>query len=449
MKHLFTCVCSFLLIALTVSCVDEGSSVGEKWVETSFYNVYADTCTVTLSTILADSIVTSSNTVSQLGYYRDEYRGVMKSSFFTEYNTASLNVNSNYSYRFDSVTISLYPTGDILGDSLTPHTLNIHRLTESIEMDERTNYLFNTSNVAYDPTPLTSVSFYNRPSKGQEIILRLPDDFGRFFYDLMLESSDDLDSQDRFRQRFQGLAFIPGDDNKDCMSGFFVNDSSMCINIHYRINELLSEHEDESLIKAFTPHSTQNFIKFEQDLDNTPFNAIRRVSNNTLKSDTTANIAYLQGLAGLYISIEFPYLNRILEAGDLVSIDSGILNLFPVRDSYSEEVPLPPSLTLYTATDSDIFDGIITNSTGTSVQNGNLVENSPIRDSYYSFDITSFLQTNLGTSGPNRQKLMLRLPDETFLNTPQSLILGNQNFYTPADNTVRLQLLYKVYQKND
>lgn len=47
-----------IMIAVICACQDENSELGQSLVSSSFYNVYVDTCTVDISTILMDSIET-------------------------------------------------------------------------------------------------------------------------------------------------------------------------------------------------------------------------------------------------------------------------------------------------------------------------------------------------------------------------------------------------------
>ena len=50
---------SFFISLSFFACVDDSSSIGAKWVQSSFLNEQMDTCTVLLSTVLSDSIATS------------------------------------------------------------------------------------------------------------------------------------------------------------------------------------------------------------------------------------------------------------------------------------------------------------------------------------------------------------------------------------------------------
>lgn len=425
-----------LIIPLIISCVDESSDVGGKWVDSSFRNVLVDTCTVQLSTILTDSITTSGDTITQIGRYSDDYRGAIHSGFFTEYNTASTTFHPDKRYVFDSITIALTPSGDIIGDTLSSlQNASIYRLTENLELTSD-NYLYNTSSFKYNETPLTTFSYRPRPKSKEQFEVRLPDTFGEEFFELIEKQSIFLDSQERFRQYFPGLTILP-DDNGSCITGFAVNDTSMCLKIYYR--EIHTSTVERTL--TFTPNSTYCFTQASQDFNNTPFQGILPGTHDAMPSDKSQHMSYLQGLSGVYTKLEFPYLNNLRSEGDMITIESAMLYLYPVQGTYGDDIPLPESLTLYTADENDVAQGVITDSSGEEVQTGNLVTDD-VHAIYYSFDLTSFMQSNLGTIGMNRQNLMLMLPNEKFLSTPEGLILGDSYH---EKNNIKLRILFKVY----
>lgn len=84
MRLFITLFYSLLLFCILFSCRDESSSIGAKWVDSSFMNAVTDTCTVTLSTLLSDSLATSGDTVCQIGRYKDNLYGEIKTSFYAE-----------------------------------------------------------------------------------------------------------------------------------------------------------------------------------------------------------------------------------------------------------------------------------------------------------------------------------------------------------------------------
>ena len=42
----------------------------------------------------------------------------------------------------------------------------------------------------------------------------------------------------------------------------------------------------------------------------------------------------LQGMTGMYVTIDFPHLNNLCEKGELVTIESATLQLYPVKGTY-------------------------------------------------------------------------------------------------------------------
>lgn len=436
---IFFCVAGTLFLT---SCRDEETTVGSKWFDSKFKNVQTDTCTVLLSTALSDSLATSADTVCQIGHYADDQRGDIKTSFFTEYTMPTNAINNDKRYRFDSITVRLFASGDYVGDTLAgPQQIAIHRLTENVEMDDK-GYLYNRSSVKYDPSVFTTISFTPHPGqRSKEIEVRLPDDFGKEWYNLMIDDNLHFRQQTYFRDYFKGLAFIP--QSKGMLNGFQVNDSSFVISMYY--HDITNTPEGKKMV--FTPTRANSFNKVNFDRTGTPLAAVSPGINNAEPSANTGNIAHIQGLTGLYMMIDFPYLNNLMVEGQMVSIESAYLQLYPVKYSYGDLHPLPTSLQLYSADSSGATGDVIYNAAGTSVQTGSLVvDNSTHLNTYYTFDITSFMQGILGTIGTNKKKLKLMLPTAAFFSTCQGVLFGDQKYYN-ENNKVKLTILYKTYNE--
>ncbi len=433
----------FILVAGAItlsSCRDEGTTVGSKWFESKFNNIQTDTCTVLFSTALSDSLATSGDTVCQIGHYSDTIRGDIKTSFYSEYAMPSNAINNDKRYRFDSLTIRLFASGDYVGDTLAgPQRIAIHKLKENIEMDDK-GYLYNKSNASYEASPMSYISFTPHPGqRAKEIEVRLPDQLGQTWFDLMRDDDLHFRQQTYFRDYFRGLAFIP--DSKGMLNGFQVNDSSFVIAMYY--------HDITNIPTAmkmvFTPNKTNTFNKVTFDRTGTSIAAIQPGINNALSSSKTNHIAHVQGLTGLYMMLDFPYINDLNAEGKMVSIESAYLQLYPVKKSYGDTQPLPKSLQLYSADTNGSTEDVIYNSAGTSVQTGSLViDNNLYLNTYYTFDLTSFMQSNFGTIGTKRKKLKLMLPTAAFFSTCQGVLFGDKNFAN-ENNKVKLTILYKTY----
>lgn len=132
--------------------------------------------------------------------------------------------------------------------------------------------------------------------------------------------------------------------------------------------------------------------------------------------------------------------------GDIVSIESAILYLYPQRGSYGVINQLPSTLRLYVADDANNTVDQIYDSMGTTIQDGSLTVDDMLgRETYYSFDITSFLQENLGTWGEGRQKLFLILDNDAFLCTFDQVVFTNDA--SQDSGQIRLDIRYKTYDR--
>lgn len=438
MKQIFFFI-SLVFLLLCSSCKDETSTLGDNWLESDLKNVQVDTCTVKMSTVLLDSINTSNKDIAQIGYYEDSMWGKISSSSYIEYSPATISRNENNTYSFDSLTISLKCNGEYVGDTLAPLKIQLHELTDNITLNQ-SGYLFNNSNVGYNPVPFSTITVRPKPKWKNLLEYRISDDLGKKWFNKMLEGSTDFSIADNFRNYFKGIAFIPDESSNKSIIGFGVSDSSMCITLYYHeIGESLTS----STVKI-TP-TTPQFNKVKHNRENTPLQLFDK-QTTLLESEKTNNISFVQGLTGIYTKLEFPYLNNLLLEGQMVSIESAKLYLYPVTGTYSYLNPLPPSLSLYQADENNVTESQIKDILGTSVQTGSLIEDEEFHvNTYYSFDITSFMQTNLGQLGINRKNLQLVLPEDKINTTFQNVAFGDMKH---PQSKVKLSILYKVYKTN-
>ncbi len=129
------------------------------------------------------------------------------------------------------------------------------------------------------------------PATGTSYMKRLPDEWGKKWFNLMLEDNECMESQDRFRAFFKGIAFIP-DENGTCINGFQVNDSSFCITLYY--HELKEKPTEQTLV--FNASSSLNYTKVEHDRTGTPIGeSLKAGTDYNLPSSESDHQVYLQG----------------------------------------------------------------------------------------------------------------------------------------------------------
>ena len=428
-----------LMMAGLYACVDESSDLGHSLVQSSFYNVYVDTCTVDISTVLEDSIATRGDSICQIGHYADSTWGSISSSYYAEYNTVSFAPVTDYDYTLDSLVLTLQHSGHYWGDTLTQPQINVYRIHTPIELTDDED-LYNHTRWPIESIPLFSFTYRPRPGEGKTQQIRMPDELGLKLLQELVNEEAYFDEQEDFKREFPGLAFVPADDGQ-CISGFLVNDTSMCITLHYK--EVSTQRTDKSL--TFTVNTKCAYTGIVHNAAGTTLGQVPSGIENYVHSSDLGDRAYLQGLTGFYNQLEFPYLNDLQDAGQIVSIESAMLYLYPLRGSYNQNNQLPEELRLYITNENNVLEDYVYGSDGVTVQNGNLTVDEVFnRDTYYSFDMTEFIRNNFGTWGTKRQKLLLNMENDDAVSTFNQVIFTNS---PEGERQCKLFVRYKIYNE--
>ena len=385
----------FAVLAIFCACQDENSQLGKSLVESSFYNVYADTCSVDISTIL-------------LGHYRSSAWGEVSATYYAEYSTSDFTPNTDYTYTLDSLVLRMIPSGHFWGDTLTQQRISIYRLKKPIVLDNDED-LYNSTVLPTEDAPLFSFTFTPCPGRKKEVSVRLPDSWGQQLLNDLVAQDDYFDTQDKFKKKFPGLVFVPENDGQ-CITGFMVNDSAMSINLHYQ--EVSNQRTGQVL--TFNVNTDYAYTGIRHDPTGTHLASLKSGIENLVHSSDMGCLAYMQGLTGYYNQLEFPYLNSLGSAGQIVSIESATLYLYPLARSYNE-------------------------------QTGDLtIDEMYGKETYYTFDLTEFIRNNYGTSGIKRQKLLMSLTDEESTTTFNQVIFTND---PEQERQCRLDVRFKIYNE--
>ena len=428
-----------IMIATICACQDENSELGQSLVNSSFYNVYVDTCTVDISTILMDSIETRGDSICQLGHYKDASWGEVSAAYYAEYSKNSFTPNEDYSYSFDSLVLRMTPSGNFWGDTLTQQRISVYRLKQAIYLDDDED-LYNSTILPTESMPLFSFTFTPTPGRKKELEIRLPDELGKELLNDLVTEEDYFDSQDKFKEKFPGLALM-AENSGECITGFMVNDSSMAITLHYK--EIASQRTEKEL--TFSVNTDYAYASIRHDRTSTPLATLESGIENLIHSGSLGRRAYMQGLTGFYNQIEFPHLNNLQDAGEIVSIESATLYLYPLAGSYNRLNQLPEDIRLYITDENSVLEDYVYGSDGVTVQTGNLtVDDMFGRDTYYSFDVTEFIRNNFGTWGIKRQKLLLSLPENEMTMTFNQIIFTND---PDQERQCRLEIRLKIYNE--
>lgn len=432
-----------LLCIFFVSCIGDNFSVGDNLSTINGRNILYEDCTVQLKTQLSDSSVTSGLSRIFEGKYNSSDFGVITAhSYFDfkppSYSTSEFGSNADVDVRLDSITLILKYDSFSYGDTTQVQTLNIYKLKHIIELNDESK-LYSTSSVPSESVPWATYKF-NRPNEQYEndsiLELRLPDEFGLELVSLMQAQSDLLETYANFQTYFKGIKISPGANDNAAINSFVLDSEYPIIRIHYTTIGAVTTEENKI---DMTVNTNTAFSQLEVDRSNTALNLLNY--NNPLPSEETDNKIYLQGLTGLYTKISFPDLNEILKLGDHVTISSAYLYTYPVSGTYNFFTPLPTALTLNYLNENGKSMDVYVDQTTTTVQSGSLVENSIYGISYYAFDITSYLQYELGAIGMYKTSLQLYLNDTDKANTIKSVVLGDPQF---SDDEKKMKLIIHI-----
>ena len=439
MKH-FTLYFLLAMCCLFMGCRDDNSQLGASLVDSSFSNFFTDTCMVDISTVLLDSMVTRGDSVCQIGYYQDETWGKVRASYYAEFSTASFTPNEDHSYRLDSLVLCMRHSGHYWGDTLAQQRISIYQLKYPIDLSDDED-LYNSTLLPLEETPVHTFTLRPRPGESETVYVHLPDQWGEELLERLIEQDEVFDSQDNFKNEFPGLAFVP-EDNGNCITGYLVNDSSTVITLYYK--DIGTATTENSL--TYKVNTSNAYTGIQHDRTGTPLASIQSGVENAVHSYDLGDRAYMQGLTGFYNQIEFPTLNGLQSAGEIVSIESAILYLYPVKYSYGRTNQLPSEMRLYITDENNVLEDYVYGDDGVTVQTGNLVTDEMYGcDTYYSFDLTTFARNNFGAIGMHRQRLLLSLTDNVTATTFDQAIFTNE---LELDRHCKLEVRYKVYNEN-
>lgn len=429
---LFMCV---MVAAGISSCYDEANSYGEELVESPFRTVFIDSSTVEVTSVLIDSVETSAKGVGLVGNYTHPIWGKVISSTYLPYSRPTYSTDIDETVVFDSLVFALNYSGYSIGDTTLMQQIEVHRLTEKVVLNDN-GYLYSNSSFKYDPVPIAVGSFKPKPNSGTTVEIRLPDDLGQ---DLLtrFHRRDQAVSSDFFEDYFKGFVLTPGE-NSQTIQGLAVGDTACAMKLYYHIAD--GTLNQQSLV--FSVNTSNQFNHVNHDRKGTSLESYgsRKVE---IPSSEIANRGFLFGGIGWYSRLSFPYLNSLMQSGEQVEISQAYLKIYPEPSSYSDSNPLPDSLYLYIVDENNVVTNTVKDYLGTEVQAAVLVKDEIYKENtYYYFDVSDFMQDELGAIGKYKHSLFLVLDDDDITKTFRNLTINDQKGRYP----IVLQITYRIYE---
>jgi hypothetical protein len=304
---------------------------------------YTDTVQITAYSIPEDSIYSANLSYAQLGSMYDPIFGVTTANFYSEIFLTNSRTRFNTNPVFDSAYLYL-PYKSSYGDTLSNMTLHVYALTESI-IDSLHTY--SNTTLSYDQAnPLGEITFQPHPhdstfynGKMQAPMLRIPinSNFGNY---ILNADTASLNTNAAFVQYFKGICIV-ADPQTTSGKGSIVtfsmpSDYSRIVMYYHNL--------PSDTVKNYTFSITTDCSKF-QNYDHNGYAEAIPMLKQQLDGNSSLGQQFLfaQGLAGVKIKIEFPYLNKWFENEKIMVNDAQlILGNASVSDIFSN----PSSITL-------------------------------------------------------------------------------------------------------
>jgi hypothetical protein len=423
----------FVLFLIVESCTkDETFKIGEDLVEVKSSFITIDTITINTYTVKADSIKTTGFNLGLAGNFSDGSFGkINASTYFQVALPTSLTLEDRS--RLDSICVILKPTGYCYGDSTKPYNLTVYKLQENLTNTEISSR-YNVSKVSiYEDEPLGSISKVIRPHSGKELTIKLNDSFSQNFFNLILNESEEFESQDKFTKYLKGLALVSDSLKDSPVLQFTTKDSSSIMRIYYHTGRT------ENTLDFDLYNTAVQYNRFNVNYSNSKLNALKK-QKDMLKSKETNNETYCQAGTGIRTRIEFPYLKNLFQTYTASKILKAELIIKPVKKSFAL-VPLPSNVYLYSTNTLNDLGSLLINASKTTISPV-LYQDPMYNETSYTYDITYYLSSIINNLKDDAPALLLSFQDTESGASLDRLIIGD---YYHDTNAIRLKITYWKY----
>ncbi len=433
---------AILLLAGLSECTTTISEVGTDFFsnKSTFQISAVDSITVAVSTILwRDSLATSGNNNAGankrllVGYHNDPKLGTVTSQAVFQLGIPTVVPTlDKTTTQYIGLRLHLRKDGYSYYDTTHSQTISVYPLKG--QLNRPSGVYYNTSKFTIDDgPPLGTLTFFPRPRHPQDSLeVPLSDTYGQLLMAMVYNTDVHFLNSVNFQKFLPGLAILPDSTSTSNFAGFATANAGAVAGTEMRLYYL---------DRTTTPVSTK-YIKFSIG-SNYYYNKIHsyrvgtdleslKKGGDVVASKITDHESYLQCGTGLALKAEIPALYTLRSGSDPNFVCTrATLQFRASRDSYLTN-PLPPTLVMYYVD-----------------RQNNYITTQPIgirlykdleygRNTSYSTDVTSFVNSQIPNVINTRNALLIRLDDTQFTSTVNRLYLGDQH----SAYTMTLKLYY-------
>lgn len=442
--HVLLIVLTALSFSCSTSSVEE-FVVGENFIHDTSGIMLIDTMTIKSSSFKYDSIISNSAGRLLTGSNFNSFSGYKTANAFFEMKFDDDIINT--SFVFDSLCLILNYDQYYSGDTTVSQTINIHQLTQEMELGDD-SYLYNTSSFKTNATALGSVTFKPKPMTNKSLSIRLSDTLGKRLAEMIKQKRDTITSEDLFMSFFKGLMLKTVSETKGAIVGFGVSSADVSDGTSSSSTSTESNLPEMRLYYHLSPNPNNErdlYYTFSMRTDGIYFNQIQNNSsgtvleniadtNNELGSGQTNNYSFIQSGVQYFTKIDIPYVDNLLQIGKNAAFISASIKLYPVKGSYKKSSDLPNTLYVYSADRLNKLKSQLTLPGTTDIAYASLNIISGIEETvYYSIDISSFIDTELKEELETNSSLMIGYESGEAKKTAGQFTLGGprSGIYSP------------------
>jgi hypothetical protein len=394
--------------------------------------VYYEDFNMQLSTYKTDSFVTSGYNSFMLGTHHDPQFAKITASSYAEILIPNENPVEDKDVIFDSLVLTLVPTGAYYGDSALPLKLSVHELSEKLENEDTADTrMYYPRKFAYSSTPLATAIVQIKPSRREEITVRLPDAIGRDWLDKMKRTRNEVDGQFNFRKFFNGIC-IKTDSNANQSLFYFSGAGNTLLRLYYKERGITLKEKELNFGYVTSTQYNQLYFNY----NNTVFASFPQFRSREKISTEMGGRAYISNNIPSHARLEFPFLLSLKEQHPYVRIVSAILEIKAAPGTANYPYQLPPQLAIYASLDDYNFSGTIPDRTDLP-QNGNLfIDQLYGEDTRYRFDVTNYVNQILREGRFSTKAIFISAATSSPVTESSRLIINDQR----GRNGIRLKL---------
>lgn len=385
----------FLIVIIIACCFyscgfqsdSDNITIGDNFIKSQATLSVIDTFSVRLSTVIMDSVPTSGSGTAWVGKYSDDELGkIGAESYFRVGLPATTNILEKDTY--DSIKLVMHYSAGYYGDTAKQQQILIYPLNQNLKGDE-SGYLYNKSITGIKSEWLGQLTFIPRPRKKGNLTIRLSDALGTDLFQKIKNQDEVIKTDEKFKEYFKGIALIPGSGNSSVLG--FKGDSSMQLILYSHRVEL--ERVNIRTIFPLTESSLQ-YNRFTADRTGTRIEEIKKRTEE-IPSSVSGQRSYLESGTGLLTRVDFPSMQRLIEINKHYLLLKAELILVPEPGSYTK-MELPREIVLFHTDKSNRMVSEIVGTDNSTLPAEFKIDRIYHEDTWYKFDITDFLTTEIG-----------------------------------------------------